>query len=81
MFGDLVIRFYILDMVELARKSPKTSIPESYNLSTAHNYFTGIALGDSSHCAMADLLATVKILQYESFWNYQGKCVYKVDRF
>jgi hypothetical protein len=81
MFGDLVSKSYILDTVELAKQCPKKTIPKNSKLSTMYNYCTGMELGDSAHRAMADVLATVKVLQYESFWKYRGQCVYKVDRY
>jgi hypothetical protein len=42
MFSDLVSKSYILDMVELAKKCPKKTIPENYKLSAMYNYCTGM---------------------------------------
>jgi DNA polymerase III epsilon subunit-like protein len=72
-----------IDTLHLARKgiqaNPTAGIPMAYNLAELHRYVTG-HLPTVSHCAMADVRATITILFYNIFWENRGKCLFSFGR-
>jgi hypothetical protein len=67
-----------IDTLHLARKSIQANwtagIPVAYNLAELHQHITG-HLPTVSHCAIADVRATITILFYNFFGENRGKCL------
>jgi hypothetical protein len=72
-----------IDTMTLARKSilgnRMASIPIAFNLGALYQYPTGQP-PTVSHCALADVKATISVLFHQIFWENRSKFIFSFGR-